>query len=623
MSDFDYAPARGSSVDYSRGDLEFRLASSQFRAYSLNDFRNFKHVLLIAADTSQCSSEPLLGAIENIRRNLPPSIKQKIKFAVVDAGLRVNRPLVTTQIEGRWNSKISSEPTYLFDPLQIVSASLLFKSVGDFAILNPTTASIIATGSFADLESGLAEKFLTKGNSTAKGITPESTNALCDIQYANSLKHEPSFENDFAKPFSRTCLRCHSKSEAFNFFSTLDEVVGWRAMSLRTIRTMRMPGQHVPHFSGLLPYEASPEDLIKIVHWLDRTTSINDEWRKTYAGVFQASQQRQKKNFHDFRPDLVLETSQSLAIPATGRTRYIHLPLGQPFDKEIAVHAVRYSTNLNSVHHANLFAFDPKTTDIKVFKSAQAYILGTRPDQRAYGARRDDENILFETEAQAASSNGTSTVMGQIDSKPHVFIKHREPIIVTYSRRDGVTRFRPETAIVIPKGHQLGVQLHIEPSGREEIVPTKFELELIPPGEKFRPLSRFKIRPRDNFMIPPNRSSFVSEGSIKITRPISLLTTWFHAHYRAVASRIWFVDPKGVSVDLHNVPFYQLKMEQSREFWPTGVFIPAGSKIHFKIEYDNSTLNNANPDANASIKLGGSVYQSEMHYPRFVYVEED
>jgi hypothetical protein len=66
----------------------------------------------------------------------------------------------------------------------------------------------------------------------------------------------------------------------------------------------------------------------------------------------------------------------------------------------------------------------------------------------------------------------------------------------------------------------------------------------------------------------------------------------------------------------------QLKLDKQLRFRNQGLLIDPGGELVSEIEYDNSVANTANPDPRRTVFLGGSTLDDEMHYPRFLYVED-
>jgi hypothetical protein len=611
MEEFSTAKVLGKAEDYARGEFEFRLPSSQIRAYSLSDFSSFEYVLLIGTDSERCRNADILDSIDKLRRRLTKKYNNKLKVVVVDAGINVQRSRISDIVSSRWPGDSKLDPVYLFDSVQLVSSSFLFKHSGDFVLINPTDASILISGGLKDLDTDIIERAIS-GRATVRtqtGTEKHDAKEYCEIEFWHQDDLEASFSNRFVIPFQKTCLNCHAQSDSFDIFASLDAVLGWRAMSLKTIKLMRMPGLHEPHFSGSLPHEATGLDLIKVVNWLSEPGIISPSDREVFQKAYEESRSKIKKNLNQFRSDYKLEKSAPFKVSAASTATYYRIKLGVPTDSEIAIKAIRLSTNLNAVHHANLYAVDPKL--LKDRNAPSNLMVSTGVESPSWRTERPSLNQLKQS------------VTGTLNSKPHSFNILEEPIIATYSRRAGVARLKPGVAYRVPKGSQFVVDLHLEPSGKDELVTTEFEFELVPQSETYRPVSRLRISPGPEFKIPINSPSYIAKGSFRTHRAIHIQSAWFHSHYRAIGSRIWIRSPDGKLVDILNNPFKQLKMQQSREFKPPGLFVAKDSEINFAIEYDNSKRNAANPDPNVPVKIGGSLFDHEMHHPRIVYVEAD
>lgn len=606
MEDSSPSGIRGKVFDYARPEFEFRLPSRGIRAYSLADLQSFQHVLLVAFDSIACTDTKVLEfakALQGAAAQRSPNI---LKVVVIDSA-RTPRNEVDDV-----SADIPSVPLFLFDSLQIVASQLLFLKAGDFALMNPKSGKLVSTGNVSEIDDQLLANSSGLPKSTYSAV-PKFEFPHCRIGYQTKFdtNTKDEFLENFARPFLRTCVRCHIQTKTYDFFKTMEDVFAWRAMSLRTISLLRMPGTHTPFFSSTIGAETRREDLRKIVQFLDSSPATTSEMRKAYEKLYLDAQQSTKSMNSAFRTDLKLSLKGQHQVPSEGKTRYLQIPIGNPIESEFGISAIRLKTNLNVVHHVNILLLSPDFFGPDRGKSAVEMI-----DLKS-GVTR------WEKRSRSMRAFNAEIVTGTLNGKPHNFEKIDEPIIATFSRRDGVLRFKSGTGIKVPKGAQFAVDVHIEPSGREEALELEIELETIRKEESYLPIARYRIRPGSSFKIPSNSQSYISTGSFKTDRPILVQSCSFHAHYRAIGSRIWFVTPEGRLYDLINTPFKQLKMPQGCEFPSPGLLVPGSSTIHFAIEYDNSARNMSNPNPKMNVTYGGSVFLHEMHHPRIVYVNAD
>lgn len=583
IDDTSRAPTPGKTEEYARGDIEFRLPSTNLRSYALHDFDDYKYVLLVAVSSAdKCLSVTQEDDFDKLQKSLSKS--KLARVVLIDSNPRA----VREDLEKKKRSSV-----FLFDSYQQVSKSFGFGKVGDFALIEPTKPQTVASGNLSAPPSELKKQW-----SKLKSLKSEP----CEVSYQGVSS--PDFQTAFVKPFGRACVNCHITTEVYDHFKTLDETLGWRAMSLKTIRLRRMPGNFDP-YDRVPNSNLTDEDIRNVVAWLESPPEITDEMRAKYLESYSELKKKFENRKYDGPVLATLKTPEAVEVAANEPTTYRNFFLGKPTTEDMVIQGVRLKTNLNVVHHANLFALKDDSITKAGFVDEGMFL-----------------NTLLERFRHIYGRLSFQELPGELNGKSAKFYKINESIVTTFSRRAGTIPFPEDTAFFVPKGTQFAVQLHLQGSGKKETVDTQFEILGRTYKTPYKKLRRITVNPLDSFLLKPHQKSYISKSTIPFSKPAQLKNLWVHTHFRGVAARVSLKEPDGRIRRVASFPFLQMKVDQSRSFWNNGIPIAAGSELITEIEYDNSSANFANPDPTLPIKLGGSTFGDEMHFPRFVFTED-
>lgn len=596
------AESRGRAESFAREEWEFRLPSLEVRSFALSDFQNFKYVVLVAVPWGCCPD----GALKDWITRANEMARTDIRVIPVDPHIDLGKEnaIHSYRDEVRRDWK---DARYLFDPLQMVSTSLLFKNSGDFAVFDPRGPRLLHSGGLDELRSKsshLFQRYIPRLQALAKDAGNE-----CAIRY--QTYDMLNFEEGFLRPFSRACQACHVRSEIYDIFPTLAKTIGWKAMGLRTIRLGRMPGGHDPYYRHPKEPGVTVEDVRRVVHWLSQDHPLTEEMSSAFAKDHEALLRKGRQEVRTLDvPALdfwVGDPKKPQMIPPEGPIQYFHFKLGEPLKESLVLRGIQAELNLNVIHHANVMALPPGT-DPKVFGygSQSSALFGSFVDYMKY----------------QMGPTAISGLKGWLDRSPAGFSQVFEPIVLTFSRRAGLMEYAKDRAFFLPKGTQLAVQLHIQPSGGEEALHARFQFFSKAPEKRYRPLKRFSILPTKGMTLPAGKQSFLSKSELPISKSVRVHTLWIHTHYRGVAARVRVIRKNGVDLTVASFPFLQMKMNSTRNFEPALRLLP-GDKIVTEVEYDNSKFNFANPNPSKPVSLGGSTLDHEMHYARFVVSDDE
>ena len=145
----------------------------------------------------------------------------------------------------------------------------------------------------------------------------------------------------------------------------------------------------------------------------------------------------------------------------------------------------------------------------------------------------------------------------------------------------------------LESGTDLVVQLHMLPSGKPELVAPKVGLyftEEVPRDRAFSLLMR-----NDEIDIPAGESDYLVEDSLELPVAVEILGIYPHAHYLAKSVEAHASLPDGGSRQLIRIPNWDFNWQDEYRY-KRPVQLPAGSSIHMRYAYDNSSANIRNPN---------------------------
>ena len=156
----------------------------------------------------------------------------------------------------------------------------------------------------------------------------------------------------------------------------------------------------------------------------------------------------------------------------------------------------------------------------------------------------------------------------------------------------------PETSLLM--------ELHYTTSGKavQDHTRLAFYFADEPPAQHIR--NDVAVNPR--FVIPPNTQDFALSASMTVPQDAYLYSFSPHMHFRGSRMKYTAVFPDGKSEMLLNVPNYRFNWQMDYKL-KERLFLPAGTKIIADGAFDNSVMNEFNPDPNAEVRWGEQSWQ--------------
>jgi hypothetical protein len=260
-------------------------------------------------------------------------------------------------------------------------------------------------------------------------------------------------------------------------------------------------------------------------------------------------------------PDLIITAAQPVKLPATGYIAYRYVILPHFFTEDTWVQGIQIMPgNPKVVHHANL---------------AHASL-----------AAGFDENRNFLT----------GLVPGGIPAE-----------------------LDAGSAMLIPKGSVLALQIHYVTTGREETDQISVGLRFA--RETVRKRVRYKIIGDYKFRIPPGAPAHPVAAQKELECNATGIGLFSHMHLRGKDSTFFAHYPDGKTETLLSLPNYSFDWQLSY-VWERGAQkFPKGTIIECSSHFDNSPFNPYNPDPTVTVKNGPQTH-NEMMQGFFFYTDD-
>jgi len=159
-------------------------------------------------------------------------------------------------------------------------------------------------------------------------------------------------------------------------------------------------------------------------------------------------------------------------------------------------------------------------------------------------------------------------------------------------------------------GSDLIVNLHLQPSGKPEIVDAELGLYFTDQPPSLHPML-LQLEHDGALDIPPGSRSFVVTDHLKLPIAVSLLAIYPHAHFLGKQVDAWAELPDGKRLSLLKIDHWDINWQASYNYrQPIG--LPAGTTVAMRIGYDNTAKNPRNPNNPPKEVRAGNRSQDEM-----------
>ncbi len=360
------------------------------------------------------------------------------------------------------------------------------------------------------------------------------------------LPAAPTWSEHVAPLVHRSCAPCHRPGEAAPFsLLTYEDARKKQDLIVEMTQQRRMP-----------PWLPTHGDFVGDRRLADREIELLRRWVAAGAPRGDAATEPQPPSFPSGwqlrEPDLIVTAPDALVVEPGGEDVFRNLVIPVALDGVRFVEAVEIRPGSRAVHHAVL-AVDP------TYESRRLDALDAEPGypgMQMGGAGPPDGHFLGWTP-------GKRTVPAQKGMAFRLFL-----------------------------GHDLVLQVHVQPTGRHERVQPQIGLYFTDdaPTRQLFPLALFS----DRIDIEPGVADYAIRDEMVLPVAVVVHAVYPHAHYLGRSLNGFATLPNGERRVLIGIDRWDFDWQDDYRFREP-VALPAGSRVAMEYVYDNSAANPANP----------------------------
>jgi tetratricopeptide (TPR) repeat protein/mono/diheme cytochrome c family protein len=378
-----------------------------------------------------------------------------------------------------------------------------------------------------------------------------------------------TFNRDIAPIIFQSCARCHRSGESGPFsLLTYDDVKKHARQIEIVTRTHFMPPWLPERQELKFADEARLSDaqIARIKQWIEDGAPEGEP----------SDLPPQPKFIEGWQlgpPDIVLKARRPFTLPASGSDMYWNFILPVPIDRTRWVKAIEIRPgDKRFVHHANILV---------------DRMQNSRQREKEPGAGFEGMELKIESET--------------FDPDSHFLFW--KPGTVPYVEPEGM-------ALRLDKGTDLVLNVHLQPSGKQETIQPTIGLYFTDHAATKYPML-LQLQNDGKLNIPAGEKKFVVTDELEFPVDVNLLAIYPHAHYLGKDLEAVATLPDARMKTLIHIPQWNLNWQAVYRY-EQPVFIPKGTTVNMKYVYDNSDENTLNPNHPPERVRGGNRARDEM-----------
>ena len=374
----------------------------------------------------------------------------------------------------------------------------------------------------------------------------------------------PTFNEDIAPILHSQCATCHRPGEVAPFSLLTYEDAAKRAQLIAAVTSARvMPPWKAEEGHGTFVGERrlSKAQIDTIREWATAGAPEGDPSKRPAPPKF-------AEGWQVGEPDQIVTMSDPYTVPADGpdQFRCFVLPLNNDQDLNVSGFEFRPG-NRRVVHHAIIFVDTSGTARrLQTQAKGSGYRCVGGPGFPASGA------------------------------------------IGGWAPGADPRREEPETALPVPRGADLVVQIHYHPTGKVEQDRSTLGLHYSAAPTKGR---AGMILVNRRIYIKPGDSHYVVKASATVPQDVDLVGITPHAHYLATDMKVSAHLPDGTTKPLIWIPDWDFNW-QGQYRYASPVHLPKGTRVDMEYVFDNSANNPHNPASPPKMVTWGEETNDEM-----------
>ena len=547
----------------------FRLLDQNGKSHELYYSSDMKAVVVMVHGNGCPIVRQALPALREIREQYQA---QGVEFLLLNSNLQDKTDAVAAEAK-----EFNVDFPIMLDSAQLVGEALGVVRTSEVFVIDPKGWKLAYRGPMDDRLSyekqrPASKHYLTDALDSVIAGQPvkvaKADGVGCLVNFPerdNKTSHAKiSYSEQIGPLLVDKCMACHQTGGVGPWAMTsYDMVKGFAPMIREVVRTQRMPPWHAdPHYGVWQNSRALTDDQRKLlVHWIEAGAPRGSGPDPLLKVKPDTSEWKHGK------PDLVVEIP-AYDIPATGVIEYQYPKVKNPLGRDVWITAVEIHPGAKqAIHH--IIAQDPVVLN-----------------------------------GQQRGGNGGGNLAG--------FAPGMSPVV-----------YPADTGVLFPKDADFVFQMHYTPNGqavtdhskvafyfREADNPPKYPLHLTA-------LVDFR------FQIPPGAKEYGTTVTRDVTRDMLVYNFMPHSHLRGKSGTMSVVYPDGKQEILLNVPKYDFSWQTVYEYQDPKK-IPAGSKLVWNFNWDNSTQNPGNPDPSKTVKWGDQTFEEMgIGFIRYRYLDEE
>jgi tetratricopeptide (TPR) repeat protein len=388
---------------------------------------------------------------------------------------------------------------------------------------------------------------------------------------SSSAKEKVTFNRDIAPIIFQNCSTCHRPGEAGPFpLLTYDDVKSHARQIAFVTRTGFMP----PWLPAPGEFKFAEERRLT-AHQI----SLIQRWVEQGAARGNAADLPPSPRFTEGwplgPPEIILKAEKPFVLPAGGSDRYWNFVLRLPINETRWLKAIDIRPgDKRLVHHANVL----------VDRDGAALRMEKVPGAGFGGMEINLESETFDPDSH------------------FLFWK---PGSVPYTEPDGM-------ALRLDAGNILLLNLHLQPSGKEELIEPRIGLYFTDQPASLHPML-LQLQNDRALDIPAGDANFIVNSDFTLPVDVDLLAIYPHAHYLGKDLLATATLPDGTRKTLIHIPQWDLNWQGVFRYAPP-VRLPRGTTIAMRYVYDNSDENVANPNNPPARVTAGNRATDEMSH---------
>jgi tetratricopeptide (TPR) repeat protein len=173
----------------------------------------------------------------------------------------------------------------------------------------------------------------------------------------------------------------------------------------------------------------------------------------------------------------------------------------------------------------------------------------------------------------------------------------------------------PDMAWTLDPGTDLVLNLHLQPTGKPEMVQAEVGLYFTDRAPTRHPML-VQLEHDGALRIPAGSRDFSVTDSLVLPVDVQLLAVYPHAHYLGKQMDAWAILPDGKRVSLIRILDWDINWQAVYNYRKP-LFLPKGTRLEMRISYDNSEQNPRNPNHPPRLVTAGNRSQDEMGHVWF------